>query len=77
MSDSSKNVTQINPVTSYNVPSHFIGIGASAGGLEALQTLLQNLSDKTGACFIIVQHLSPDFKSMMLELLSKHTSMHI
>jgi two-component system CheB/CheR fusion protein len=58
-------------------PSYYIGIGASAGGLEALQTLLQNLPTDTGACFIIVQHLSPDFKSMMLELLSKHTSMQI
>lgn len=59
------------------LPSHYIGIGASAGGLEALQKLLQNLPTDTGACFIIVQHLSPDFKSMMLELLSKHTSMKI
>ena len=62
---------------SLTLPSHYIGIGASAGGLEALQTLLQNLPKDTGACFIIVQHLSPDFKSMMLELLSKHTSMEI
>ena len=60
-----------------SMPSHYIGIGASAGGLEALQSLLQNLPMDTGACFIIVQHLSPDFKSMMLELLSKHTSMEI
>lgn len=60
-----------------NLPTHYIGIGASAGGLEALQTFLQHLPDKTGACFVIVQHLSPDFKSMMLELLSKHTNMHI
>jgi len=59
------------------LPSHFIGIGASAGGLEALQTLLQHLPADTGACFVIVQHLSPDFKSMMLELLSKHTTMDI
>ena len=58
-------------------PSHYIGIGASAGGLEALQILLQNLPTDTGACFVIVQHLSPDFKSMMLELLSKHTTMAI
>ncbi len=60
-----------------DLPSHYIGIGASAGGLEALQALLKNLPTDTGACFIIVQHLSPDFKSMMLELLSKHTSMEI
>lgn len=60
-----------------DLPTHYIGIGASAGGLEALQSLLQNLPVDTGACFVIVQHLSPDFKSMMLELLSKHTSMKI
>lgn len=78
MSDTSKNVIKQLPTQEpYDVPTNFIGIGASAGGLEALQTLLQNLPDNTGACFIIVQHLSPDFKSMMLELLSKHTSMHI
>ncbi|WP_371192528.1 chemotaxis protein CheB [Glaciecola sp. SC05] len=63
--------------TELNLPTHYIGIGASAGGLEALQSLLQNLPVDTGACFVIVQHLSPDFKSMMLELLSKHTSMTI
>jgi two-component system, chemotaxis family, CheB/CheR fusion protein len=65
------------PFPTAMMPSHYIGIGASAGGLEALQTLLQNLPTDTGACFVIVQHLSPDFKSMMLELLSKHTSMEI
>lgn len=65
------------PVTSTTRPTHYIGIGASAGGLEALQSLLQNLPKDTGACFVIVQHLSPDFKSMMLELLSKHTSTEI
>lgn len=61
----------------FSLPSHYIGIGASAGGLEALQTLLQHLPVDTGACFVIIQHLSPDFKSMMLELLSKHTKMKI
>ncbi len=52
-----------------------VGVGASAGGLEALQTLLQYLPNDTGACYVIVQHLSPDYKSMMVELLSKYTSM--
>ena len=64
-------------LTNSNIPSHYVGVGASAGGLEALQLLLRNLPTETGACFIIVQHLSPDFKSMMLELLSKHTSMEL
>ncbi|MEM9103121.1 MAG: chemotaxis protein CheB [Pseudomonadota bacterium] len=58
-------------------PSHYVGIGASAGGLEALQEFFSHLSSETGAAFIVIQHLSPDFKSMMPELLSKHTSMPI
>lgn len=60
-----------------NKPKCFVGIGASAGGLEAIQSLLQGLPNNSGATFIIVQHLSPDFKSMMLELLAKHTKMPI
>lgn len=60
-----------------NTPSHYIGIGASAGGLEAIQQFLDSMPADTGAAFVIVQHLSPDFKSMMLELLSKHTDMSI
>lgn len=59
------------------VPSHYVGIGASAGGLEALQDLFSHMPSDTGAAFIVAQHLSPDFKSMMVELLSKHTSMPI
>lgn len=58
-----------------NKPSHYVGIGASAGGLEALQRLLQYLPPDAGACYVIVQHLSPNYKSMMLELLTKYTSM--
>lgn len=58
-------------------PSHYVGIGASAGGLEALQEFFSHLPNDTGAAFIVVQHLSPDFKSMMPELLGKNTSMPI
>lgn len=59
------------------VPSHYIGIGASAGGLEALQEFFSHLPSDTGAAYVVVQHLSPDFKSMMPELLAKHTTMTI
>jgi len=54
-----------------------VGIGASAGGIEALRKLLSNLSPETGAAFVIIQHLSPDFKSIMEELLQKYTDMPI
>ncbi len=59
----------------YPNPSHVIAIGASAGGLEALETLFDALPDELGCAFVVVQHLSPDFKSMMDELLKKHTNM--
>ncbi|WP_413691474.1 chemotaxis protein CheB [Psychromonas sp. KJ10-2] len=58
-------------------PSHVVGIGTSAGGLEALQDFFGNLPGDTGATYIVVQHLSPDYKSMMSELLTKHTDMPI
>jgi len=54
-----------------------VGIGASAGGLEAIYEFFENLSTDTGFAFVIIQHLSPDFKSLMNELLPKHTSMPV
>ena len=57
-----------------------IGIGASAGGLEALQQFLTCLSDdeiEAHYAFVIVQHLSPDYKSLMVEILSKHTNLKV
>jgi two-component system CheB/CheR fusion protein len=54
-----------------------VAIGASAGGLEAITQLLQNLSPTTGMAFIYVQHLSPDHKSMLSTLLSKTTQMQV
>jgi two-component system CheB/CheR fusion protein len=54
-----------------------VGIGASAGGLQALQSFLSALPDQVPATFVVVQHLSPDFKSFMVELLAKHTRMRV
>ncbi len=56
---------------------YIVGIGASAGGLEALQKLLTALPSNTGFPYIIVQHLSPDYKSLLSEILSKYTSMPV
>ena len=58
-------------------PFTVVAIGASAGGLEAITLLLQNLSPTTGMAFIYVQHLSPDHKSMLTPLLSKATAMKV
>ncbi|HEY4186521.1 MAG TPA: chemotaxis protein CheB [Polyangia bacterium] len=58
-------------------PLFVVGIGASAGGLNALERFFDNLPRETGMAFVVVQHLSPDFKSLMDELLARHTEMPI
>ena len=58
-------------------PSYVVGIGASAGGLDPLERFFDHLPASTGMAFVVVQHLSPDFKSFMAELLGRHTSMPI
>lgn len=57
--------------------NYVVGIGASAGGLEAINELFDNMPEGTGFSFVVVQHLSPDHKSLMAELLSKHTAMMV
>ncbi len=54
-----------------------VGIGASAGGLEALKTLVAEIAPNTGAAYVIVQHLSPDQKSILHELLQGRTSLEV
>ena len=54
-----------------------IGIGASAGGLRALEDFFDSMPADSGAAFVVVQHLSPDFNSLMQELLEKHTCMAV
>ncbi len=54
-----------------------VGIGASAGGLNALEQLFDNLPPDSGAAFVVIQHLSPDFKSLMKEILERHTEMNV
>ena len=58
-------------------PTYVIGIGASAGGLDPLERFFDNLPAQTGMAFVVIQHLSPDFKSLMDELLARHTHMPI
>jgi two-component system CheB/CheR fusion protein len=60
-----------------NTPQFIVGIGASAGGLDALNQFFDHMPSENGMAFVVIQHLSPDFKSQMDELLSHHTSMSI
>ncbi|NEQ99082.1 MAG: GAF domain-containing protein, partial [Cyanothece sp. SIO2G6] len=54
-----------------------VGIGASAGGLRALEEFFDHMPTDSGAAFVVVQHLSPDFKSLMKELLERRTRMAV
>ncbi|MBE9068359.1 PAS domain S-box protein [Leptolyngbya cf. ectocarpi LEGE 11479] len=54
-----------------------VSIGASAGGLRALEEYFENMPSDSGAAFVVVQHLSPDYKSLMSELLKHRTNMDV
>ncbi|MFD2173756.1 CheR family methyltransferase [Rhodobacter lacus] len=58
-------------------PQVVVAIGASAGGLDALERLFGALPANTGAAYVVIQHLSPDHKSIMASLLARHTRMPV
>jgi hypothetical protein len=60
-----------------NVSFPVVGIGASAGGLEALEHFLSRVPENSGMAFVIVQHLDPTRKGIMPELLQRTTSMNV
>jgi two-component system CheB/CheR fusion protein len=60
-----------------NAPSRVVGIGASAGGLEAFSELLRHLPKTTGMSFVFVQHLEPKQTSRLTEILSRITEMPV
>jgi two-component system CheB/CheR fusion protein len=59
------------------VPYPVVGIGASAGGLEAISNLLRELPANTGMAFVIVQHLDPNYASELTDLLARTTEMPV
>ncbi|WOI53017.1 CheR family methyltransferase [Parvularcula sp. LCG005] len=54
-----------------------VGIGASAGGLEALNELVKAIPERSGLCYVIIQHLSAEHPSIMDQLLRKHSSIPV
>ena len=54
-----------------------VGIGASAGGLEALQQFFCCVPSNSGLSFVVIQHLAPDYKSRMADILGKDTAMTV
>lgn len=56
---------------------YIIGVGASAGGLEAIKHLISQVPEDFQHSFVIIQHLSPDYKSLMAEILSRETPLRV
>ena len=54
-----------------------VGIGASAGGLEAFRSFFASCPSDSGMAYVLVQHLAPDHKSMLADLLGKSTPMPV
>jgi two-component system CheB/CheR fusion protein len=67
------------PVQKFSSQARFpiVGIGASAGGLEALELFFSHVPNKSEMAFIVIQHLDPTHKSLMSSLLKKYTTMEI
>ncbi|MDX1944069.1 MAG: chemotaxis protein CheB, partial [Pirellulaceae bacterium] len=77
MSDLETKQIDPSPANGDGQSPYVVGIGASAGGLEALERLFRKMPVDTGMAFVVVQHLSPDFVSMMDELLVRQTTLAI
>jgi two-component system, chemotaxis family, CheB/CheR fusion protein len=54
-----------------------VGIGASAGGLAAFKSFFDNMPAETGMAFVLVQHLDPEHRSLLVDLLRPHTDMQV
>jgi CheB methylesterase len=52
-----------------------VAIGASAGGIKALQQFFDRIPSDTGACFVVIVHLAPDYESHLAEIIGTRSSM--
>ena len=73
----SKNIAPSEKSGSEKKPVPIVAIGASAGGLEAVTQIFENLSPSTGMAFVYIQHLSPTYESRLSEILSRVTKMAV
>ena len=72
-----KEFMKIDKIKKSEQPGCVVGIGSSAGGLEALQQFLTFLPADTGMAFVVIQHLSPDHRSLLADILGKYTTMPV
>src|SRR5665647_207947 len=69
----SENASAIAEISQFPI----VGIGASAGGLEALEQFFQNMPADSGMAFVVIQHLDPTHVGIMPELLQRTTPMKV
>src|SRR5215813_1985359 len=67
----------VRPASDKALPFCIVGIGASAGGIEATTQLLRAVPADTGLAFVLIQHLDPSHHSMLTEILARATSMPV
>ena len=60
-----------------NLDLPIVAIGASAGGVEALQVLFDQMADDTDAAFVVIVHLDPEHRSELANILAAHTAMPV
>lgn len=72
----SKKIAKVNP-ESRKSGHYIVAIGASAGGLDAIHEFFDHMPADTGFTFVVIQHLSPDYKSLLVDLVAKHTHMNV
>ena len=65
------------PLAAGQRPSYVVGLGASAGGLEALEAFFRGVLLPSGAAFVVVQHLDPTHQSLLVELLQRATALPV
>ena len=74
---SAEPVNEKTPTKTYNTEFPIVGIGASAGGLEALEQFFGNMPKDSGMAFVVIQHLSPTDESFLTELLQRVTQLKV
>ena len=72
-----KKKKSVSKISSFDKSFYIVGIGASAGGLDALERFFENMPGNAGMAFIVVSHLDPNHISIMPELIQKSTKMKL
>ncbi|ETX16592.1 chemotaxis protein CheB [Roseivivax halodurans JCM 10272] len=77
MRDNETDADKVRSATEERERMCIVGIGASAGGLEAIREMLTEASPESNLAYVVVQHLDPNHESLLAELLGRHTALNV